>query len=233
MNASQAAALFLSRIKSLEKDYRERLFELGSLVSKVEAQKGDQGAPGERGERGEKGERGERGPTGKTGAKGEKGDKGEKGERGDTGPQGLPGQAGEQGLRGPEGPAGPVGPVGRDGKNGKDGRPGRIPQHKIQNGAIAFETRPGEYGSWIRFTQTNQYFGGGGGSDSSSEATELSIFGRDSVARITEVFDRAGVSLVSGSSLFDVTARSGQVTLAAPGTFFVVSGRTQDYTIGF
>lgn len=157
MRPSQVAALFLSKLRGLEEDYRRRLLELGDLISTVEAQKGDQGAPGERGERGEKGEKGD------PGDRGPKGDKGDKGDRGETGPQGVPGPAGEQGPRGPEGPTGPIGPKGRDGKDGTDGRPGRIPRHKIQNGAIAFEIRPGEYGEWVRFTQTNQYYSGGRG----------------------------------------------------------------------
>jgi hypothetical protein len=51
-------------------------------------------------------------------------------------------------------------------------------------------------------------------------------------SRITEVFNRLGASLVSGSSLLSVTARSGQQTLSVSGTFFIVNGRTQNYTIG-
>ena len=171
MRPSQVAALFLSKLRGLEEDYRKRLLELADLVSTVEAQKGDPGAPGERGERGEKGEKGD------PGDRGPKGDKGDKGDRGETGPQGVPGpagEAGEQGPRGPEGPAGPIGPKGGDGKDGADGRPGRIPRHKIQNGAIAFEIRPGEYGEWVRFTQTNQYYSGGRGLSWTDYATGFS-----------------------------------------------------------
>ena len=74
---------------------------------------------------------------------------------------------------------------------------------------------------------------GPAGADGASAATEVSVFGRTLVSRITEVFNRAGSSLVSGTSLLSITARSGQLTLNASGTFFIVTGRTQNYTIGF
>jgi hypothetical protein len=74
---------------------------------------------------------------------------------------------------------------------------------------------------------------GPAGADGAGAATEISVYGRTLTSKITEVFNRAGSSLVSGTSLLSITARSGQLTLNASGTFFIVTGRTQNYTIGF
>ena len=64
--------------------------------------------------------------------------------------------------------------------------------------------------------------------------TKLSVVERDSTTTtISAVFNRAGASLVSGSSLLSVVARAGQVTLKEFAAFFVVAGRTQNYIIGF
>jgi hypothetical protein len=103
---------------------------------------------------GEKGPVGPQGPRGKIGPKGDKGDKGD---------QGIQGQEGKQGPRGPKGDKGERGVQGPQGKPGKEGKSGRIPRHKISNGQIAFEIAPDLYGEWIRFQQTNQFYGGGSG----------------------------------------------------------------------
>ena len=128
---------------------------------------------------------------------------GGRGEQGETGPQGPQGETGAQGPQGIQGATGPQGPAGNDGAQGPQG--------------IQGATGPQ----------------GPAGADGASAATEVSVFGRTLVSRITEVFNRAGSSLVSGTSLLSITARSGQLTLNASGTFFIVTGRTQNYTIGF
>lgn len=161
MKVSQAVALFLTRIKQSEEGYRKSLLGLTDLVSKVEAQKGDKGDPGEsiRGDKGDKGDKGDTGAQGKSGADGKNGKDGRNGVDGKDGRDGLDGKDGRNGLDG------------KGGKNGKDGKNGRIPRHKIQDGAITFEQRPGVFGEPIRFIQNNNYYGGGGGSGGPSESS--------------------------------------------------------------
>ena len=101
------------------------------------------------------------------------------------------------------GPTGPQGPAGADGAQGPQGIQG--PQGPA----------------------------GPAGADGAGAATKISVYGRTLTSEITAVFNRAGSSLVSGTSLLSITARSGQLTLNASGTFFIVTGRTQNYTIGF
>ena len=115
--------------------------------------------------------KGDKGDQGEVGPKGEKGERGSQGPQGPIGPQGPKGPKGEKGDKGPQGEIGPTGlqgPQGKDGKDGKDGRNGRIPRHKIQDGAITFEQRPGVFGEPIRFVQNNNYYGGGGGAAEAS-----------------------------------------------------------------
>ena len=217
-----------------------------SLESKINAvtkqigPKGDTGAQGPQGPQGPQGIPGKDGVPGRDGRDGKDGTDGKDGE---AGPEGLgissveldidghlvctmtdgstidAGSLDELGAasgtkgssvvyssgggRGEQGETGPQGPQGETGAQGPQG--------------IQGATGPQ----------------GPAGADGASAATEVSVFGRTLVSRITEVFNRAGSSLVSGTSLLSITARSGQLTLNASGTFFIVTGRTQNYTIGF
>ena len=217
-----------------------------SLESKINAvtkqigPKGDTGAQGPQGPQGPQGVPGKDGVPGRDGKDGKDGTDGKDGE---AGPEGLgissveldidghlvctmtdgstidAGSLDELGAasgtkgssvvyssgggRGEQGETGPQGPQGETGAQGPQG--------------IQGATGPQ----------------GPAGADGASAATEVSVFGRTLVSRITEVFNRAGSSLVSGTSLLSITARSGQLTLNASGTFFIVTGRTQNYTIGF
>ena len=220
-----------------------------SLESKINAvtkqigPKGDTGAQGPQGPQGPQGIPGKDGVPGRDGRDGKDGTDGKDGE---AGPEGLgissveldidghlvctmtdgstidAGSLDELGAasgtkgssvvyssgggRGEQGETGPQGPQGPQGETGAQGPQG-----------IQGATGPQ----------------GPAGADGASAATEVSVFGRTLVSRITEVFNRAGSSLVSGTSLLSITARSGQLTLNASGTFFIVTGRTQNYTIGF
>jgi hypothetical protein len=44
---------------------------------------------------------------------------------------------------------------------------------------------------------------------------------------------RSGTVTLQNADLFTMYNRSGQLTLKATGTFFVVAGRTQNHIIGF
>ena len=166
MKINQALAVFLERLQRLDTKTKSELEELSEKLDVVRdfklipGDKGDKGERGEQGIQGLEGRNGERGPIGETGPRGPKGEKGDKGDKGD---QGIQGQNGAIGLKGPKGDKGDKGEQGPAGKKGADGKAGRIPRHKIQNGAIAFEIRPNEYGEFVRFNMTNQYLSGGGG----------------------------------------------------------------------
>jgi hypothetical protein len=166
LKINQALAVFLERLQRLDTKSKEQ-FE--ALNEQIEVVRDFKLIPGDKGETGEQGLQGIEGPTGRDGLQGEQGVQGPRGETGAQGSQGLQGVQGEQGQKGERGEKGQKGDKGErgergpEGKKGQDGKPGRIPRHKIQNGAIAFEQRPNEYGDWIRFTQTNQYISGGGG----------------------------------------------------------------------
>lgn len=166
MKINQALAVFLERLQRLDSKTKSELEELSEKLDVVRdfklipGDKGDKGERGEQGIQGLEGRNGERGPIGETGPRGPKGEKGDKGDKGD---QGIQGQNGAIGLKGPKGDKGDKGEQGPAGKKGADGKAGRIPRHKIQNGAIAFEIRPNEYGEFVRFNMTNQYLSGGGG----------------------------------------------------------------------
>lgn len=173
MKINQAVALFLERIQRLDRKTKSEIEQLSEQLEVVRdfklipGEKGDQGQRGEPGERGEQGlqglegRNGERGPMGPQGPKGQTGAKGDKGDKGD---QGIQGQNGPVGPKGPKGDKGDKGEQGPAGKKGADGKAGRIPRHKIQNGAIAFETSPNQYGQFVKFNMTNQYISGGGAS---------------------------------------------------------------------
>lgn len=155
---------------------------------------------------------------------------GGRGEQGETGPQGATGATGAQGIQGIQGATGSQGPAGNDGAAGATGAQG--PQGAT--GAAGQDGNDGAQGpQGIQGATGAQGPAGQDGADGAGAATEVSVFGRTLVSRITAVFNRAGSSLVSGSSLLSITARSGQLTLNASGTFFIVTGRTQNYTIGF
>lgn len=166
MKINQALAVFLERLQRLDSKSKDQ-FE--ALNKELEVVRDFKLIPGAKGESGERGPQGLDGAAGRDGLQGEQGIQGPKGETGAQGSQGLQGVQGEQGPKGERGEKGQKGDKGDrgergpEGKKGQDGKPGRIPRHKIQNGAIAFEQRPNEYGDWIRFTQTNQYYSGGGG----------------------------------------------------------------------
>jgi len=173
LKINQAVALFLERIQRLDRKTKSEIEQLSEQLEVVRdfklipGEKGDQGQRGEPGERGEQGlqglegRNGERGPMGPQGPKGQTGAKGDKGDKGD---QGIQGQNGPVGPKGPKGDKGDKGEQGPSGKKGADGKAGRIPRHKIQNGAIAFETSPNQYGQFVKFNMTNQYISGGGAS---------------------------------------------------------------------
>ena len=166
MKINQALAVFLERLQRLDSKSKDQ-FE--SLNKELEVVRDFKLIPGAKGELGDRGPQGLDGAAGRDGLQGEQGIQGPKGDTGAQGSQGLQGVQGEQGPKGERGEKGQKGDKGDrgergpEGKKGQDGKPGRIPRHKIQNGAIAFEQRPNEYGEWIRFTQTNQYISGGGG----------------------------------------------------------------------
>ena len=166
MKINQALAVFLERLQRLDSKSKDQ-FE--SLNKELKTVRDFKLIPGDKGESGERGPQGLNGTAGRDGSQGEQGIQGPKGETGAQGSQGLQGMQGEQGQKGERGEKGQKGDKGDrgergpEGKKGQDGKSGRIPRHKIQNGAIAFEQRPNEYGEWIRFTQTNQYISGGGG----------------------------------------------------------------------
>ena len=161
------------------------------------------------------------------------GGRGEQGETGPQGPQGATGATGAQGIQGIQGPAGADGQDGNDGATGATGATGaQGPQGAT--GAAGQDGNDGAQGpQGIQGATGAQGPAGQDGADGAGAATEVSVFGRTLVSRITAVFNRAGSSLVSGSSLLSITARSGQLTLNASGTFFIVTGRTQNFTIGF
>ena len=166
MKINQALAVFLERLQRLDSKSKDQ-FE--SLNKELETVRDFKLIPGAKGESGDRGPQGLDGTAGRDGLQGEQGIQGPKGETGAQGSQGLQGLQGDQGPKGERGEKGQKGDKGDrgergpEGKKGQDGKSGRIPRHKIQNGAIAFEQRPNEYGEWIRFTQTNQYISGGGG----------------------------------------------------------------------
>lgn len=166
MKINQALAVFLERLQRLDSKSKDQ-FE--SLNKELEVVRDFKLIPGAKGELGDRGPQGLDGAAGRDGLQGEQGIQGPKGDTGAQGSQGLQGVQGDQGPKGERGEKGQKGDKGDrgergpEGKKGQDGKPGRIPRHKIQNGAIAFEQRPNEYGEWIRFTQTNQYISGGGG----------------------------------------------------------------------
>ena len=166
MKINQALAVFLERLQRLDSKSKDQ-FE--SLNKELEVVRDFKLIPGAKGELGDRGPQGLDGAAGRDSLQGEQGIQGPKGDTGAQGSQGLQGVQGDQGPKGERGEKGRKGDKGDrgergpEGKKGQDGKPGRIPRHKIQNGAIAFEQRPNEYGEWIRFTQTNQYISGGGG----------------------------------------------------------------------
>jgi len=166
LKINQALAVFLERLQRLDSKSKDQ-FE--SLNKELEVVRDFKLIPGAKGELGDRGPQGLDGTAGRDGSQGEQGIQGPKGDTGAQGSQGLQGVQGEQGPKGERGEKGQKGDKGDrgergpEGKKGQDGKPGRIPRHKIQNGAIAFEQRPNEYGEWIRFNQTNQYISGGGG----------------------------------------------------------------------
>ena len=165
MKINQALAVFLERLQRLDsksKDQFEALNKELEVVRDFKLIPGDKGDEGERGPQGLEGVAGRDGLQGEQGIQGPKGDTGAQGSQGLQGIQGEQGPKGERGEKGQKGDKGDRGERGPEGKKGQDGKPGRIPRHKIQNGAIAFEQRPNEYGEWVRFTQTNQYISGGG-----------------------------------------------------------------------
>lgn len=178
MKINQAIALFIERLQRLDNKRQEDVDELAKKIEKVRKFKL---IPGDKGERGEIGERGPQGLAGKDGLDGRQGDQGPRGAagpqgpKGDKGERGEPGQPGAKGDKGPKGDKGEKGDPGAQGKKGADGRSGRIPRHKIQNGAIAFEQRPGEFGEWIKFNMTNQYYSGGRGLTWTDYATGFSV----------------------------------------------------------
>ncbi|XP_056384102.1 collagen alpha-1(VII) chain [Hyla sarda] len=92
------------------------VFDDGSGISIIPAQKKIKGEPGEPGEKGAPGR------DGTMGFPGERGQRGEKGDQGLPGPQGPTGRA--IGERGPEGPPGPPGEAGKPGIPGVPGRAG-------------------------------------------------------------------------------------------------------------
>lgn len=196
MKINQALALFLERIQRLDDKRQEDVDELANKIEKVRKFKL---IPGDKGDRGETGERGPQGLAGKDGLDGRQGDQGPRGAPGPQGPKGDKGDAGEPGQQGPKGEKGAKGDKGEkgdpgaQGKKGADGRSGRIPRHKIQNGAIAFEQRPGEFGEWIKFNMTNQYYSGGGSAKTwidyavgfSEEPVLLGIYNSEEVYQYT------------------------------------------------
>jgi len=168
LKINQALALFLERLQKVE-DKRiadvEKLSESIEKVRKFKLVPGEKGDRGDTGERGPQGEQGRDGVNGRDGIPGQVGPRGPRGEKGDQGPRGDKGDRGEPGPKGEKGPKGDKGEKdtqGAEGKKGAEGKPGRMPRHRVKNGAIAFEQRPGEYGQWVKLTQTNQYFAGGG-----------------------------------------------------------------------
>jgi hypothetical protein len=177
LKINQALAVFLERLQRLDSKSKDQ-FE--SLNKELETVRDFKLIPGAKGESGDRGPQGLDGTAGRDGLQGEQGIQGPKGETGAQGSQGLQGVQGDQGPKGERGEKGQKGDKGDrgergpEGKKGQDGKPGRIPRHKIQNGAIAFEQRPNEYGEWIRFTQTNQYISGGGGKTWTDYATGFS-----------------------------------------------------------
>jgi hypothetical protein len=181
LKINQAIALFLERLQRVDEKRLADVEELSEKIEKVRkfklipGDKGDQGDTGERGPTGLPGRDGVDGRDGLPGQVGPRGPKGDKGDVGAPGPQGVPGPTGPMGPKGPKGDKGPKGEVGSQGKKGDAGRPGRMPRHKIRDGMVAFEQRPGEYGDWIRFQMTNQYYGGGRGLTWIDYATGFSV----------------------------------------------------------
>lgn len=172
MKTNQLLAIFLERLKASED-------KSGDLIRKIEAEldliksiplpkQGEQGLQGEQGPQGLEGLQGRQGEKGPVGPQGPKGEQGPKGDKGNTGDQGVQGKDGKAGPKGPKGEKGEKGTTGNQGKPGRPGKDGRIPRHKIDNGKVAFEIAPDRYGPWIRFQQTNQYYGGGGGTTPST-----------------------------------------------------------------
>ena len=201
--------------------------------------RGAASATGPQGPQGETGPQGPQGPQGETGAQGIQGIQGPAGadgQDGATGPQGIQGPAGADGNDGATGPQGPQGATGPQGPAGQDGNDGAQGPQGIQ-GATGPQGPAGNNGqdgnNGATGAQGPQGPAGPAGADGAGAVTEITVFGRALVSRITEVFNRSGSSLISGSSLLSITARSGQLTLNASGTFFIVTGRTQTYTIGF
>lgn len=200
MKINQAIALFLERLQRVDEKRLADVEELSEKIEKVRkfklipGDKGDQGDTGERGPTGLPGRDGVDGRDGLPGQVGPRGPKGDKGDVGAPGPQGVPGPTGPMGPKGPKGDKGPKGEVGSQGKKGDAGRPGRMPRHKIRDGMVAFEQRPGEYGDWIRFQMTNQYYGGGAVAEKTwidyavgftVEPTLLGVFNSDEVYEYT------------------------------------------------
>jgi len=177
LKINQAIALFIERLQKLDE---KRSADVLDLSEKIEQVRKFKLIPGDKGERGETGERGPQGLAGNDGLDGRQGDQGPRGPSGPQGPKGdkgdpgADGQPGKQGPKGAKGDKGEKGDPGPQGKKGEDGRSGRIPRHKIQNGAIAFEQRPGEFGEWIKFNMTNQYYSGGRGLTWTDYATGFS-----------------------------------------------------------
>ena len=178
MKINQALAVFLERLQRVDTKAKER-FE--ALNKEVEAVRDFKLIPGDKGETGFQGLQGFEGPTGRDGIQGEQGIQGPRGATGPQGSQGLqgvPGQTGpkgERGEKGQKGDKGDKGDLGSQGKKGQDGRSGRMPRHKIQNGAIAFEQRPNEYGEWLKFIQNTSYYSGGGAKTWIDYATGFSV----------------------------------------------------------
>ena len=165
MKINQALAVFLERLQRVDSKSKEQFEALNKELEVVRDFKlihGDKGANGEQGPQGVEGAGGRDGLQGSQGIQGPRGETGQQGSQGLQGVAGQDGQKGERGEKGQKGDKGDRGELGSQGKKGQDGRSGRIPRHKIQNGAIAFEQRPGEYGEWVKFTQNNQYFAGQG-----------------------------------------------------------------------
>ena len=63
--------------------------------------------------------------------------------------------------------------------------------------------------------QAHRGASGSNGADGAGAVTEISVYGRTLTSKITAVFNRAGSSLVSGSSFTQYYDRAGQLTLNA------------------
>lgn len=163
MKINQALAVFLERLQKLDDKTKKEVEELSKEIVEVRDFKLIPGADGKAGVDGRHGIDGKDGRDGSDGLDGRDGLQGPRGEKGEKGDKGDKGDPGTNGLKGPKGDKGEKGNLGQAGQKGEDGKPGRIPRHKIQNGAIAFEIRPNQYGEWIKFEQKTQYFAGGGG----------------------------------------------------------------------